>query len=193
MTALVDTIRRIMTPPQDSQWPIITATVVGTITALRFAHIALDHRTEQTVPSARATLLPRISKEEAAALDYPPDALPGGRYVDSPYGVIRVYEWGPEDGRKVLFVHGITTPCIALGALAQGLVNKGCRVMLFVSAPFPTHRAHLASDLFHGWMQSMSSLPSQSIDSAIHGCAIWELLRIQSRVKLCTQDLARGT
>lgn len=138
MAALADTIRRIITPPQGSQWPVIAATVVGTITALRLAHIALDHRTEQTAPSARATLLTKISAEEASALDYPPDALPGGRYVDSPYGIIRVYEWGPEDGRKVLFVHGITTPCIALGALAQGLVDKGCRVMLFVSFPLLT-------------------------------------------------------
>lgn len=147
--AALDTVRRILTPPKDSQWPVIAATVVGTITALRLAHIALDHRTEQTVPSARATLLPKISKEEAAALEYPPDALPGGRYVDSPYGVIRVYEWGPEDGRKVLFVHGITTPCIALGALAQGLVDKGCRVMLFVSSPFLVQTAFLAAALFY--------------------------------------------
>ena len=33
----------------------------------------------------------------------------------------------------MLLVHGITTPCIALGAVARGLVEKGCRVMLFVS------------------------------------------------------------
>ena len=133
MAALVDTLCRIITPPEDSTWPIVAATVVGTVTALRLAHLALDHQTTQVVPSARATLLTKISAEEAAALAYPPDALPGGRYVDSPYGVIRVYEWGPDDGRKVLLVHGITTPCIALGALAQGLVDKGCRVMLFVS------------------------------------------------------------
>lgn len=44
---------------------------------------------------------------------------------------MRVYEWGPEDGRKVLFVHGISTPCLALGGLANALVEKGCRVMLF--------------------------------------------------------------
>jgi hypothetical protein len=31
------------------------------------------------------------------------------------YGTIRVYEWGPEKGRKILFLHGITTPCVALG------------------------------------------------------------------------------
>jgi pimeloyl-ACP methyl ester carboxylesterase len=31
---------------------------------------------------------------------------------------------------KVLLVHGITTPCISLGAIAHGLAERGCRVML---------------------------------------------------------------
>lgn len=53
------------------------------------------------------------------------------------YGSIRVYEWGPSDGHKILLVHGITTPCLALGGLAHGLVEKGYRVMLFVLTSFP--------------------------------------------------------
>ncbi|KAL4784594.1 Alpha/Beta hydrolase protein [Aspergillus varians] len=61
----------------------------------------------------------------------PLDALPGARDVQSPYGSIRIYEWGPERGPKVLLIHGITTPCIALGGLAHALVDRGCRVMLF--------------------------------------------------------------
>ncbi|KAK3652829.1 hypothetical protein LTR22_011493 [Elasticomyces elasticus] len=70
--------------------------------------------------------------QDLDTLPYPPDALPGARDVDTPYGNIRVYEWGPEDGRKVLFVHGISTPCIALATMAKLLVEKeGCRVMLF--------------------------------------------------------------
>ena len=46
------------------------------------------------------------------------------------YGTIRVYEWGPEKGRKVMLVHGISTPCVSLGGVANTLVEKGCRVML---------------------------------------------------------------
>ncbi|KAL4972320.1 Alpha/Beta hydrolase protein [Aspergillus desertorum] len=61
----------------------------------------------------------------------PTDVLPGARDVKTPYGSIRVYEWGPEHGPKVLLVHGITTPCISLGGLAHSLVDRGCRVMLF--------------------------------------------------------------
>lgn len=86
---------------------------------------------EQIVPSPSKTLLPKLSPEETASCPYPPDAYPGTRDVESPYGSLRVYEWGPENGRKVLLVHGISNPCIALGAVAHGLADKGCRVMMF--------------------------------------------------------------
>lgn len=82
-------------------------------------------------PSPRKTLLPSLTEAERFNLPYPPDALPGARDVDSPYGTFRVYEFGPEDGRKVLLVHGISTPCLALGGVALSLAEKGCRVMLF--------------------------------------------------------------
>lgn len=61
----------------------------------------------------------------------PLDVLPGARDVSTPYGSIRVYEWGPEDGHKVLLVHGISTPCVSLGGLAHSLVDRGCRVMIY--------------------------------------------------------------
>lgn len=66
-----------------------------------------------------------------ADLPYPPDALPGARDVATPYGSVRVYEWGPEAGEGVLLVHGISTPSVALGDLAHELVDRGYRVMLF--------------------------------------------------------------
>ncbi|KAJ5163249.1 Alpha/beta hydrolase fold-1 [Penicillium coprophilum] len=86
---------------------------------------------QNVLVSPRSTVLPGISESENRQLPLPADVLPGARDVDSPYGSIRVYEWGPEDGPKVLFVHGITTPCIALGGVAHALVDRGCRVMLF--------------------------------------------------------------
>ncbi|KAI1651723.1 alpha/beta-hydrolase [Daldinia loculata] len=82
-------------------------------------------------PSPRTRTLPTLSEEETLTLPYPPDALPGGRDVETPYGSIRVYEWGPEDGERVLFVHGISTPTVSLGDLGHEFVGKGCRVMLF--------------------------------------------------------------
>lgn len=89
-----------------------------------------EHK-ETILPSPRAAIQSSVSEEENRKLPLPNDALPGGRDVSTPYGSIRIYEWGREDGPKVLMVHGITTPCIALGGVAHALVDRGCRVMLF--------------------------------------------------------------
>lgn len=77
-------------------------------------------------------MVTKLSEEDVDRLPYPPDSLPGRRTVQTPYGTMNVYEWGPEDGRKVLFVHGISTPCIALSSIAHSIVKEaGCRVLLF--------------------------------------------------------------
>ncbi|KAH0005683.1 alpha/beta-hydrolase, partial [Aureobasidium melanogenum] len=72
-----------------------------------------------------------LTEEQQKRLPYDPGALEGARDVETPFGSIRVYEWGPEDGKKVLLVHGISTPCIALSGLADELAQKGCRVLMF--------------------------------------------------------------
>ncbi|KAK4125330.1 alpha/beta-hydrolase [Parathielavia appendiculata] len=83
------------------------------------------------IPSPLTTLLPNLTELEIASLPYPPHVLPGGRSVQTPYGTIRCFEWGREDGEKVLLLHGISTPCLSLGNLAEALAAKGCRVMVF--------------------------------------------------------------
>lgn len=117
---------------QRTQLPLLAVT--GASFTLGILLRSLFHRREvrETVlPSPRATVLPGLSDEENRKLPLPNDVLPGARDVASPHGSIRVYEWGREDGPKVLLVHGITTPCIALGGVAHALVDRGCRVMLF--------------------------------------------------------------
>jgi len=84
-----------------------------------------------TIQSPTDTFVPGKADSVLSALPYPPNALPGARDVDTPYGKVRAYEWGPENGRKVLLVHGISTPCISLARVAENLVQQGCRVMLF--------------------------------------------------------------
>ncbi|KAL8826753.1 MAG: hypothetical protein Q9191_003605 [Dirinaria sp. TL-2023a] len=90
--------------------------------------ISRAHATEEesSIPSPRKTLLPHLSPPEIPNLAYPPEALPGGRDVDSPYGNLRVYEWGPPAGKKILFLHGISTPCIALGRSCSPLRMYVC-------------------------------------------------------------------
>ncbi|KAI0176479.1 alpha/beta-hydrolase [Hypoxylon sp. FL1284] len=82
-------------------------------------------------PSPLKTVLPSLTKSEITALPYPPDVLPGPRDVSTPYGSMRVYESGPKDGVRVLLVHGVSTPAVALGDLAHELVERGYRVMLY--------------------------------------------------------------
>lgn len=109
----------------------ILAGAAITLTGLAFG-IGTSQPAKGTIlASPRTTHLPQLSEDERKRLPYPPDAFPGARDVNGPYGSLRVYEFGPEDGRKVLLVHGISTPCLALGGVANALVKKGCRVMLF--------------------------------------------------------------
>lgn len=110
---------------------LIAGAFLGGLLFLRHVSSSLRADKFKTCPSPRETALPRLSGDQLKELPYPPDALPGARDVDSPHGSIRVYEWGPEDGEKILLIHGISTPSIALTDLAYKLVEKGCRVMLF--------------------------------------------------------------
>ncbi|KAL8802702.1 MAG: hypothetical protein Q9200_006496 [Gallowayella weberi] len=77
------------------------------------------------IPSPRKTLLPSLSQAEADTLAYAPDHFPGARDVETHYGSMRVYEWGPEHGAKILLIHGDTTPGPMLGPIAKELVKKG--------------------------------------------------------------------
>ena len=110
------------------------------------------------IPSPRTSAALRgLTQAERDALPYPPDgALPGSRDVPTPYGSVRVYEWGPKDGERVLLIAGISTPTLSLGDLAWEMSERGYRVMLFgmlatcsfLSSPSsPTH-THRERDLY---------------------------------------------
>jgi hypothetical protein len=117
--------------PQAQRYAIIGAASLGGLSFLWTLTASSKSTRRPPIPSPGKSLLPDISPEEAGALPYHPAALPGARDVDSPFGNIRVYEFGPRDGEKVLLVHGISTPSIALTDLAHKLVGRGRRVMLF--------------------------------------------------------------
>lgn len=112
----------------------LTAPVIGFLAARLIANLvsAASYNGIPRRPRIYRAPSQRLSlKGDDESIPYPPDALPGGRDVETPYGNTRVYEWGPEGGRKVLFVHGISTPCVAFARLAELLVSKGHRMMLF--------------------------------------------------------------
>lgn len=114
-----------------SRIQLVAAATLGLIGLTLIASDLSSRPPKKIIQSPRSTLLPNLKQSDVDSLPYPPDVLPGLRDVETPYGTMRVYEWGPEDGRKVLLIHGISTPCLALGGVAHGLVEKGCRVLLF--------------------------------------------------------------
>ncbi|KAI1358608.1 alpha/beta-hydrolase [Xylaria arbuscula] len=123
---------------------LTTAAVTTAATALSlYTIIRLGNPSPNStpyIPSPPKTLPHQTLKDGGLDPPYPPeDALPGARDVETPYGSIRVYEWGREgnDGSssgergRVLLVHGISTPVVALGDLGHELVARGYRVMMF--------------------------------------------------------------
>ncbi|KAK3674987.1 hypothetical protein LTR78_005331 [Recurvomyces mirabilis] len=102
--------------------PIVAYFALRTLSVLATARSRSNNNAGILASPRRA--MGSLAKKQLDDLPYPPDALPGGRDVESPYGSIRVYEWGPEGGRRVLLVH-------ALAPMAKLLVEQGYRVMLF--------------------------------------------------------------
>ncbi|KAH8726903.1 Alpha/Beta hydrolase protein [Phaeosphaeriaceae sp. PMI808] len=124
-------IPRSKLPDLHHPYVVIGAASLGSLLLLGTVSSALKSAPTKVIASPVATKLPQLSVEELNDLPYPPDALPGARDVQSPYGSVRVYEWGPDDGDKILLIHGISTPAIAMADLAHKLVRRGCRVMMF--------------------------------------------------------------
>jgi pimeloyl-ACP methyl ester carboxylesterase len=133
---------------------VVATTAIATTATLSLLKRYLWRTHPNIIPSPLHTLLPRLSQPELDKLEYKPDAFPGARDVVTPvtpppfphltylsshstdkttqYGSIRVYEWGPESGEKVLLVHGISTTVQTLTKVAHELVDvHGCRVMFF--------------------------------------------------------------
>lgn len=105
--------------------------VITSVTIVLIARRRLFPKSlSKSIPSPRDTLLPFLTPSEVSALPYAPNVLPGARDVDSPYGIMRCYEWGPEEGRKVVLVHGDTTPAPMLGPIAEKLAERDCRVLV---------------------------------------------------------------
>ncbi|KAK0633125.1 Alpha/Beta hydrolase protein [Immersiella caudata] len=111
--------------------PYLTLGAVGISLALILRSLQWHSAKNLCVTSPRESLLPKLSANDIASLPYPPDILPGARDVQTPYGTIKVFEWGPEDGERVLLLHGISTPCLSLANLAEALVAQGYRVLIF--------------------------------------------------------------
>ncbi|KAF9002314.1 Alpha/Beta hydrolase protein [Cyathus striatus] len=72
--------------------------------------------------------LPRTSKSREV---YPEDFYEGGNYVKLPWGRVRYWVLGPEDGRKIVLIHGLTIPAMVWKDIATALAKQGYRVLVY--------------------------------------------------------------
>lgn len=110
---------------------ILSAALIFLPAALILRHHLFPTKTGRIIKSPKQTVLSTLPPAELSSLPYPPDALPGGRDVPTPYGNIHVFEFGPSDGERVLFLHGLSMPCVSGSNTAVALAGRGYRVMLF--------------------------------------------------------------
>ncbi|KAI0404261.1 Alpha/Beta hydrolase protein [Xylaria palmicola] len=128
----MDTVAQCLRSSSDSTaTAAVVTSVVATLALASLARLALWPRKPQIIRGPLASSTRRLSGAELAKATYQTDHFPGARDVVTPYGNIRVYEFGPETGRKILLIHGISTSCMTLSDIANPLVERGCRVLMF--------------------------------------------------------------
>ncbi|KAJ7627938.1 alpha/beta-hydrolase [Mycena polygramma] len=75
--------------------------------------------------------LPLNSRARAV---YSEDFMEGGAYVQLPMGrasAVRYWLIGPTNGKKIVLIHGISTPALAFARIAPILADAGYRVLLY--------------------------------------------------------------
>ncbi|KAJ3210725.1 hypothetical protein HDU67_005054 [Dinochytrium kinnereticum] len=82
------------------------------------------------VPSDTAPLgnLSAVKREEPA---YPEKYWESSNYVQLTHGKTHYFLLGPEDGPKIITIHGITAGWVAMPKFIEGLASKGFRVLAF--------------------------------------------------------------
>lgn len=83
-----------------------------------------------TVPIIHASLAHLPSSSPSWDV-YPEDFYSGGAYANLPLGRVRYWLIGPEDGRRIVLIHGLSIPAIVWKDIAPALASRGYRVLLY--------------------------------------------------------------
>ncbi|KAH8092510.1 alpha/beta-hydrolase [Cristinia sonorae] len=75
--------------------------------------------------------LSSLSKESRSWQIYDEDFFQGGAYVSFPYGRVRYWLFGPEEGTRIVLIHGLSIPAIIWKDIAPQLAARGFRVLLY--------------------------------------------------------------
>ncbi|KAF9134873.1 hypothetical protein BGW39_005588 [Mortierella sp. 14UC] len=88
-------------------------------------------RIYSAISAHRGLALPSLRAANLLKCAYPEDYYPGGQYAELSYGETHYFMFGPEDGKKVVFVHGLSTPASVYNGVARHMAANGCRVLLY--------------------------------------------------------------
>ena len=80
---------------------LAVTTSLATVAALALLCVALRQPQPQVFRSPLRTLIPTLSKEDLAKLDYSPDEFPGARDVDTPVSCGPLYPTPQEGGKNL--------------------------------------------------------------------------------------------
>ncbi|KAJ7059763.1 Alpha/Beta hydrolase protein [Mycena amicta] len=83
------------------------------------------------LPSATDPGLSSLPPDSRVRRLYPEDWTSGGAYVTLPMGRMRYWLVGPESGKKVVLIPGLTTPSFAFAPIVPILVAGGLRVLMY--------------------------------------------------------------
>ncbi|KAH9002272.1 Alpha/Beta hydrolase protein [Lactarius hatsudake] len=75
--------------------------------------------------------LSSLGPETKAKDIYPEEYYPGGAYVSLPFGNVRYWLFGPEAGKKIVLIHGLSIPSLIWKDVAPALASRGYRVLLY--------------------------------------------------------------
>ncbi|KAG0294846.1 hypothetical protein BGZ96_000335 [Linnemannia gamsii] len=83
------------------------------------------------ITAERGLTLPSLRAANLLKCAYPEDYYPGGEYAELSYGETHYFLFGPEDGKKIVFVHGLSTPASVYNGVVRHMAANGCRVLLY--------------------------------------------------------------
>ncbi|EIN11020.1 alpha/beta-hydrolase [Punctularia strigosozonata HHB-11173 SS5] len=118
------------------------------------SHISFPHPPTQSglriYPGIDA--LPAGPVRDRALQIYGEDYWTGGGWFNGPFGRVRYWLLGPEKGKKIVLIHGLSVPAIIWKDVAPYLVKKGFRVLVYdllgrgySSAPDATETSYTAA------------------------------------------------
>ncbi|KAF9997643.1 hypothetical protein BGZ79_008650 [Entomortierella chlamydospora] len=110
-----------------------TAGILAGAAAVSVAFVVGTRKLYKAIIADKDVTLPSLGRLNHSLREsaYPDDFYPGGAYANLTFGETRYYLFGPTDGKKVVFVHGLSSPSPVYDSVARYMADHGCRVLLY--------------------------------------------------------------